>query len=233
MPAPTTPGKIFLADQRGLTQTRDFQRFATLNFGDFHHAHKQPLGRLLAVNEESLAGGGILTLPVPAAVHIVLLPITGTVEVLLPTGEALPVEVAQVQVLTLPAGSALELRNPYPDDLISLLHLWVRADEAAPPVAFTARFSFAALANRLALLLPGATKLPFALSLGRFAGRHEATYALPQDRLFFGFVLAGAFEAEGRLLHEKDGLALWDAPAPIEIEALSNDALLLVLEVAA
>lgn len=30
-------------------------------------------------------------------------------------------------------------------------------------------------------------------------------------RLFFGFVLAGAFEAAGRLLHEKHGLARWDA----------------------
>jgi hypothetical protein len=39
--------------------------------------------------------------------------------------------------------------------------------------------------------------------------------------------LAGAFEAEGRLLHEKDGRAPWDAPAPVEIEALSNNALLL------
>jgi hypothetical protein len=42
-------------------------------------------------------------------------------------------------------------------------------------------------------------------------------------------VLAGAFEAEGRLLHAKDGLALWDARAPLEIEALSDNALLLVL----
>jgi hypothetical protein len=67
------------------------------------------------------------------------------------------------------------------------------------------------------------------LSLGRFAGRRGATYELPPGRLFFGFVLAGAFEAEGRLLHEKDGLALWEVPAPVEIEALSNHALLLVL----
>jgi redox-sensitive bicupin YhaK (pirin superfamily) len=227
-----TPGKIFLADQRGLTETRSFRRFATLNFGDFCQEHKQPLGSLLAVNEETLAGGATLTLPVPAAVHIVLLPVTGTVAVLLPT-EVRAVEVAQVQVLTLPAGSALRLRNPYPSDLISLLHLWVRADEPAPAIGPAAAFSLAALTNRLAPLLPTTAGLPFALHLGRFAGRHEAAYALLPGRLFFGFVLAGAFEAEGRLLHEKDGLALWDAPTPVEVEALSNDALLLVLEVAA
>jgi redox-sensitive bicupin YhaK (pirin superfamily) len=230
MPA-QTPGKIFLADQRGRSETHDFRRFATLNFGDFYHEHKQPLGRLLAVNEETLAGGSTLTLPVPEAVHLVLLPITGTVEVLLPS-QVLVVEVEQVQVLTLPAGSTLQLRNPYSGDLISLLHLWVRADEPASIVGPAAQFSFEALSNRLAPLLPATAHLPFALSLGRFAGRHEATYELPPGRLFFGFVLAGAFEAEGRLLHEKDGLALWDVHTPIEIEALSHDALLLVLEVA-
>jgi len=229
-----TPGKIFVADQRGLAQTASFQRYATLNFGDFYHEHRQPLGHLLAVNEESLADGATLTLPVPEAAHIVLLPITGTVEVLL-AHETLFVEVEQVQVLTLPTGATLRLRNPYPDHLISLLHLWVRADAPVsdPTASPAASFTFEGLANRLAPLLPTTAGLPFELSMGRFAGRHEATYGLAPGRLFFGFALAGAFEVEGRLLHAQDGLALWDAAAPIELEALSNDALLLVLDVAA
>jgi quercetin 2,3-dioxygenase len=232
MPTPTTPGKIFVADQRGLTQTASSQRYATLNFGSFYHEHRQPLGRLLAINEESLAGGATLALPVAEAVHVVLLPITGTVEVLL-TNKLVAVEVEQVQVLTLPAGATLQLRNPYPNDLICLLHLWVRADVAAPAIGPAASFAFAGLANRLAPPLPATAGLPFALSLGCFAGRREATYALAPGRLFFGCVLAGAFEVEGRLLHAQDGLALWEAVAPIELEALSNDALLLVLDVAA
>jgi quercetin 2,3-dioxygenase len=96
MPTPTTPGKIFVADQRGLTQTASSQRYATLNFGSFYHEHRQPLGRLLAINEESLAGGATLALPVAEAVHVVLLPITGTVEVLL-TNKLVAVEVEQVK----------------------------------------------------------------------------------------------------------------------------------------
>jgi len=227
MPTPTTPGKIFLADQRGRTETPDFRRFATFSFGDFQHEHKQPLGQLLAVNEEWLASSYTLELPVPEAVHIVLLPITGTVEALF-NAEVLPTAVGQVHVLTLPAGSTLRLRNPYPSNVINLLHLWLRADE---PVltAESVVFSFEDIANRLAPLLPTTAGLPFTLSLGRFAGRQEATHALAAGQLFFGFVLAGAFEVEGRLLHEKDGLGLWDAPASLEIEALSDNALLLVL----
>jgi quercetin 2,3-dioxygenase len=52
-----------------------------------------------------------------------------------------------------------------------------------------------------------------------------SNYKVP---LFAGFVLQGAFEAEGRLLHERGGLALWDA-GEIEIEALSNNAILLLI----
>ena len=233
MPAPTTPGKIFLADARGRVETPAFRRYCTFSFGSFGHAHKQPLGRLLALNEELLAGGATVALPVAEAAHVVLLPITGVVEVRLPGGSLLPVETEQLRVLTLPAGSELHLQNPSPENVIRLVHVWLRADGArAAASGPAATFGPRAIANRLAPLLPPEADLPFAVSLGRFAGRHEATCAVAAGQLFFAFVLAGAFEAEGRLLHEGDGLALWDAPAPIELEALSNDALLLVLEVA-
>lgn len=49
------------------------------------------------------------------------------------------------------------------------------------------------------------------------------------DTGIFVFVLQGAFETEGRLLHERDGLALWDVDK-IEMEALSNDALVCLVE---
>ena len=234
MPAPTTtPGKIFLADERGLVETHDFRRYCTLNFGSFSHPHKQPLSALLALNEEWLAGGAALALPMPEAAHVVLLPITGVIEVLLPGGDLLPVETEQMQVLTLPAGSTLHLQNPFPDAIIRFVHVWLRTEgDGTVAIGPAVAFSTEVLANRLAPLLPAGVNLPFAVSLGRFAGRHEVAYELPPSRLFFAFVLAGAFEAEGRLLHESDGLALWNAATAIEIEALSHDALLLVLEVA-
>ena len=47
---------------------------------------------------------------------------------------------------------------------------------------------------------------------------------------FFAFVIEGAFELEGRLLHARDGLALWNLEK-IEWEALSGGAILLVLQV--
>ena len=44
------------------------------------------------------------------------------------------------------------------------------------------------------------------------------------------FVIHGAFEVENRLLESRDGLAIWNTDR-IELEALSNEAILLLLEI--
>ncbi|GAB3851135.1 hypothetical protein GCM10028822_17470 [Hymenobacter terrigena] len=226
-----TPGKIFLADERGLAESDRFRRYSTFSFGPFAHPHKEPFGRLYGLNEETLAGGHALDFTVAQASHVVIIPITGAVVL---TGFGQPettVSVEETMVLALPAGSILHVRNPYDTHLVSFLHLWLLADAPAAVSKYQRiRFSSEATQNQLAQLLPAASLLPFTVSLGRFAGRQEAVYQLQNPaNSVFAFALAGAFEVESRLLHEKDGLALWNV-AEIELEALSNDALVLVLE---
>lgn len=227
-----TPGKIFLADQRGRLETAQFRRFCTFSFGAYAAAHKEPFGALLAVNEETLAGGHAVALPAAQAAHVLVLPLTGAVRVG-PSARAAEVAVEEMYLLAVPAGGTAHFANPYAADPVAFLHVWLAADAAEMLPGH--RFSFAAahLANQLLELVPGAPGAPhpFRASLGRFAGRAEAVYSLPRPGArFFAFVLAGAFEVAGRLLHARDGLALWDAPA-VELEALSHDALVLVLEV--
>lgn len=226
-------GKIYLADQRGQLATPHLRRYSTFSFGEYAHADRPPFGQLYGFNEETLAGGHTLELAVGQASHVLLLPITGALEVTPAAGPSTTIEAEEVQVLTLPAGTVLQLTNPYEADLVSFLHIWLLAEEVVAHVEQRVfPFDMRAATNHLPALVPF-TASPveaFCLSLGRFAGRGEAVYQLqrPGTR-FFAYVLAGAFEAEGRLLHEGDGLALWQTTA-IELEALSNNALLLILE---
>ena len=228
---PHSPGKIFLAEQRGRLETAAFRRYCTFQFGPYADEHKAPFGRLLALNEETLAGGQTVALPAAAAACVLVLPLLGAVRAGTSLAEAKAVEVGEIWAAAVPAGGSLELTNPYEADLVCCLHLWLAvAPDAGPAGSYTQPFEAASLANQLRELLPGTPGVPGRVSLGRFAGRAEATYVLRQPGAgFFAFVLAGAFEVAGRLLHANDGLALWDAPA-VEAEALSNDALLLVLE---
>ncbi|MCB2408054.1 pirin [Hymenobacter lucidus] len=222
-----TPGKMYLADQRGLTESGRFRRYSTFNFDSYQQEFKEPFGRLRALNEETLAGGHRLELTAAGASQVLIVPITGAVGVA-GGGVVATVQVEEVQLLQLPAQSTVCFTNLYETELISFLHVWLTA-HPTPAGQQLFSFDFSFLKNKLVeIVAPEAAG--FSLSLGQFGGRQEAFYTLKSTGShFFAFVLAGAFEVEGRLLHEKDGLALWDVEQ-VELEALSNDALVLVLE---
>ena len=67
--------------------------------------------------------------------------------------------------------------------------------------------------------------------IGIYDGRKEEFYQLqnPQNTLLL-FVISGAFEVSGRLLEERDVLSVWDCEE-IDIEALSENAVILLIEV--
>ena len=228
---PQTPGKIFLADERGLTESDRFRRYSTFNFGSFAHAHKGPFGCLYGLNEETLAGNHTVEFTVAEASHLLILPLVGAVTLGGAARPATTVGVEETLVLTLPAGGVLQVKNPFETELVSFLHVWLLAD--APVSAVAAEqvgFSFATSPNVLTSLVSAASLLPLVASIGQFAGRGEAIYQLANpEASLYAYVLTGAFELEGRLMHEKDGLALWNV-AEIELEALSNDAVVLLLE---
>ncbi|QIL74656.1 hypothetical protein [Hymenobacter sp. HDW8] len=238
-----TPGKIFLSDQRGVAETHQYRRYSTLQFGAYVHQDKQAFGNLQAVNEETLGGGQQVTLQVTEAAHVLIIPVTGAVRAGLLPGTSALTHVEEMHLLTVPAGSTLYFANPYDTELITFLHLWIRVPQTAAG-ALNRLFTFNCqdhpnLLVEVKQVVPAQSadepgmSLPFKVSIGRFAGRRETLCTLkkPSSQVFF-FVLAGAFEVEGRLLHEKDGLALWDTQE-VELEALSNEAVLVAIELEA
>lgn len=68
------------------------------------------------------------------------------------------------------------------------------------------------------------------ISLGKFDMRRETTYYLSGgNKACFCLVIQGSFEIEGRLLHERDALAVWDAEE-IDIESLGKESILFLME---
>lgn len=226
-----TPGRIYLADQHGTLTTAQSSRSSVFSFGPYQDAQRPALGSLLAFNEETLGRGQQLTLAAPQNAYCLVLPLTGAIRCQVAARAEL-VQVEQLWIGRLSARQLLTLQNPFPDEVVQLLHIWLtdEAALAAGRLPTVLSYTFAALEQGLAELAGFAEQGPFSLRLGRFRGRQEAEYQVQQPgNLVFAYVLAGAFEAEGRLLHPHDGLALWPTQ-PVEIEALSNNALLVVLE---
>ncbi|GAA4335788.1 hypothetical protein GCM10023149_44010 [Mucilaginibacter gynuensis] len=221
-------GKIFLADDRGLTETNLERRYSTFNFAGYYNEHKQGSGNLYTFNDEMLAAGASVQQQVRFGGYMIILPVTGAVQITIgaQTHEA---DAGEVLLLPIVENEVFTLTNPYPENWVNFIVMQIKADAAT--LASAQNFAFDIDGNPDSLVAAvDNDALPFALHIGRFAGRTEAVYNLKDEQSqVFAFVIAGAFELQNRLLHERDGLALWHTQQ-VEVEALSNNAVLLLME---
>ncbi|MBL7739698.1 MAG: pirin family protein [Chitinophagaceae bacterium] len=227
-------GKIFLADERGLNQTAWFRSLNTFNFGNYTHPHKQPFGDIYVINDDSLDAGRSLRMTVEEFSYVILLPVMGAIAYKDSSGQEKLIAAGQVEILTTAKDETIEVSNPFDEGVVNFLQLWVKADIIrSTPGSYLQTYNVNKCPDRLIKVSPaslGTSALPFSVSIGKFNGRGETTYQVKdKKRGVFVLVIEGAFEVQGRLLHARDGLALWDTEE-IEMESLSNDAIILAIE---
>ena len=223
-----SPGQIHLADQRGFTETDELQRYSSFNYGTFINEHRKPLGKLSVFNDEVLAAGKTTWFQADKAGYAVFIPITGELLLQNANRDSRIIDVGEVYMHHAFPGEVLKLVNRYGEDKINYLCFFIDCETAYSDNQ-TFNFDFAETRNELIAIAQEQIALPFRLSIGMFAGRAEALCQLNKNSFFYAFVIAGAFEVQGRLLHQRDGLALWQQQET-ELEALSNNAVILTLE---
>lgn len=221
-----SPGKIFLAEERGFVENDIHRRYCTFNFDNYYNEHKKQFGRLYTLNDEILPAGGRLWQTTARNGIMLLVPVVGglIIEV-----NGLLIEAEAGEVLTIPVTekTGYTIINPYDEDWINFLHLEFDGCGLTAE-AEKHLFDIEHVVNELIPVIDR-HDFPFKLNIGRFAGREDFVYPVEAGNNIFGFIIAGAFEFQNRLLHERDGIALWETIA-IEAEALSNGAVALLLE---
>jgi len=179
---------------------------------------------LIAVDDETLAMGKRKFYEMEEDTLVILMPLVGLLEVEESnvSGRQLLIP-EEIKVLSLKKGQSFCLANPYEKDLVNFLQIRIKG------TGLTTKKSFGKYMNNS--LFSILKMKSFHLHFGVFDGRREAEYRLenPENGIF-AFVINGAFELENRLLEARDGLALWDTDK-LELEALSENAILLLLEV--
>ncbi|RRB02880.1 pirin family protein [Larkinella rosea] len=227
-----TEAHIYLADQRGRSQTTDFRSFHTFNFGDYQHESRQPLGALTVFNDTTLLPGKSHPITVDEPTEMLLIPVVGGIEMVDGFGESVFWGAGEVFRLEVIPGQEFLISNPFESEAVNYLQIGLKTEKTHREISADFPLRSFQLENRNQLLpffaSPNQSRLGF---IGKYTGRHDGVYGLsdPQKRVFV-FVIEGAFEVQGRLLHPRDGLALWNL-TEVEFEALSNDAILLLLEV--
>lgn len=221
-------GKIYQADQRDFTETLIGRRYSTFNFEKYQHEDKAASGALFICNDEYIAAGKLNFFLSREDSYQLFFPLTGGLDIV-QNGKEFSIKTGQVQVLNVGKGEVLEISNPYPDHVVNYIQIGLTTDLfllRASEMLFS--FDFEKDQNQLIEIISSA-KLPFKLTAGLFASHKEITYQLQNKaNKCFCFMIDGAFEINGRKLHARDGLSLWDV-TQVELKALSNNAIILIL----
>lgn len=229
------PGKIFLSEQRGIEESSTSKTTMTFNSNSYYDEHKQPIRNLTALNDELLVPWGKCEVSVKEASHLLILPITGDLFYQGANNDTTDVNIGEIKICSLMAGNKFNIHNPYGSDIINFLQIWIKDDsisqnETPKPIDFDINKNINQIVNIANKNSTSYPHPPFKAGIGQFGGRSETIYNLQNKKsTFFAFIIAGAFEINGRLMHPRDGLALWDTDS-VEIEALSNEATLFCLE---
>lgn len=223
----TTQAQIYLADQRGHSQTTVLRSFHTFNFGSYQADSRAPFGALQLLNDDSLVAGASLSLTVEQPTDVLLLPINGGLEYHSDAGAGF-LEPGQSGRLSLLPGMNYTVSNPYEAETIDLLQLWLTRPDGSLAASFADTAFDLSQKNILLPCLPASDENR--VFIGRYDGRAENTLAIAPNQFVFAFVVQGVFEVQNRLLHERDGLSLSAIQDnTVAFEALSNDAILLLI----
>jgi redox-sensitive bicupin YhaK (pirin superfamily) len=223
--------RVYLASERGLTDSKWFRSYNTFPFGDYQDAGKPPFGPLYLLNEDTLAPERNIRLTVERRTLLVLLPVSGALDFRDSAGGDALIGTGTIGLYTLEAGNEYRVLNPYDAALVHYLQLWFSYPEEATEIRETVAFDLQKNKNALVEIRDVCSESsPMRLRLGLFNGHGKAVYGnIGAGNGVFAFVVQGAFEVEQQLIEAGDGLAIWSLQE-VECEALSSEAILMLIE---
>lgn len=216
-----SPAQIYKAQQRGHFENEVHRWYATLNFEGYAAEAREPFGTLKAINDETLGPKQQITRSETNAT-LLLIPLVGAITYTL-NGESRHAE--PNEAVWLPLNGSITVSNPYESELINYMYIVFSNIFITEPATVGINLSERNIFSPFSL--PGTLKA----KMGLFDGRGEALFKLSNkaDGVFI-YIVSGAFEVQGRLLKERDALALWNLEET-DMEALSENAVIMLFEI--
>ena len=220
--------QIFKSESRGRFESNGHNCFSTFNFGSYFEESRKPFGSLHVVNEVIIAPQQTIQTVLEVNTVVLVLPLFGGVDYKDSLGNQSFIGVEQIRIVFARKEMSFELANGYESENVSYLQIGFNAETQEYKNKFQ-QFNFGLTnKNQLIPLFKISNALGF---IGMYGARKEGFYSLKSDsKCVFIFIINGAFEIENRLLESKDGLSLSGIDS-LEWEALSENALLVVLEI--
>jgi len=224
------PIQIFKADQRNHAENEHHKLHSTFN--EISNFSRSPFGKLSILNDETLAPDRAVERILAPGTIVMVIPLTGAVECSF-TGNSTQI-IAPGEAFTHhnQYGGIITIKNPYDENLINYLYITF-SNTILSDVFQSKDFLIAkadlSVRNQFHKLYE-TFQNGLSTQIGIFNGQTETLYSPANNTNgIFAFVVSGTFEVQGRILEDRDGLALWNTPQ-VGLEALSDNAIMLLIE---
>ena len=157
------------------------------------------------------------------ATLVLILPLIGALEIS-KSGQELLIGTGQIAQFWVKAGEEISIQNPYENESVNYLEIWLKPQESFLKNDRVIDFSL----QQNELLEIAKDQWPAQLFLAKIDGRQEIDLAFDSPKNVFAFVVNGVFELQNCLLETRTALALTDIQQ-LEAEGLAVDNLLLML----
>ena len=185
---------------------------------------KNKAAGLLSCQEISLAPLHNHTFTCQEQVKLIVIPLFGGVEIST-ISQSFFVHIHQTLQFTLSIDEPLIIENVYPENQVRLLLLCFRESRICAPQTTNYLIN---KPNALINIYNSETKNQ-TIELAELHARQDISQYIEKNTNIFIYVLAGALEVQNRLLEKGEALSLYD-PGNFEMEALSNNAMVLVVK---
>ncbi len=227
------------AESRGHDHLEWLDSRKTFSFGDYYNPKRMGFGALRVLNDDVLAAGKGFGAHPHDNMEIISIPLEGSLQHEDNVGNKEMVTAGQVQVMSTGSGLFHSEYNYSPSLPARFLQIWVYPEALNTDPQYTRMELPSALRKDqlYEFIRPGndgsATTIrkDTWFSIGTFGKGPSIPYPIHQNgNGVYAFVINGSFEIDGRELHARDGLGVWEAEA-ITFRSLSDGAELLLMEV--
>ncbi len=223
------------ANTRGHNSFGWLNSYHSFSFGHYYNPERMHFGALRVLNDDTVAPGMGFGKHPHDNMEIVSIPLSGDLHHQDSTGRNEIIRQHDVQIMSAGSGIAHSEMNANKDQPVKFLQIWVMPKElninpryeqkSFKPVDRTNQiFTVVAPDNQDAVWI----NQDAWFSLANFeAGKNDEYFLRQMDNGVYVFVINGSVKINDTVLHERDGLGIWDIGS-IKIEANTNTELLLI-----
>lgn len=227
------------ADTRGHVDHGWLNTYHTFSFASYHDPERIHFGVLRVLNDDTIDPGKGFGLHPHDNMEIITIPLEGDLEHKDSMGNSSIIRHGDVQVMSAGTGIYHSEFNPNPDKLVKLFQIWVYPNKRnVTPRYDQITLNVADRHNKLQQILsPNPDDEGVWIHqdawffMGKFDQGLRTEYSVrKQGNGIYFLIVEGDFKIDGFELQRRDGLGMWEVEK-VEIEAVSQDAEILVIEV--